>query len=212
MRSARIGAQLRLAAHRMMEAQIDSSLRHQRVERGIAGEAENVVGMVVFCPFHRLDPAVVAVAAPHDAGLRPMAAQALGHMRSCRTDQAEPHTAAPPRSCSVHSPNERWSIATPAVPRLPDSGRLRPSSKDRAAAGRGRWRPRSRKRSPTHAPSPSRTSRAGRAPDRADPASLPQAAGTPRAWRAARRWRRSCARRAPPRAARSWLMAAVAEG
>ena len=45
-------------------------------ERGIAGEAENVVGMVVFCPFHRLDPAVVAVAAPHDAGLRPMTAQA----------------------------------------------------------------------------------------------------------------------------------------
>jgi hypothetical protein len=31
---------------------------------------------VVFCPFHRLDPAVVAVAAPHDAGFRPMAAQA----------------------------------------------------------------------------------------------------------------------------------------
>ena len=63
-----------------MEAQIDSGLRPQRVERGIAGEAENVVGMVVFCPFHRLDPAVVAVAAPHDAGLRPMTAQALGHM------------------------------------------------------------------------------------------------------------------------------------
>src|SRR5262250_1877619 len=77
---ARIGAQLRLAAHRMMEAQIDSGLRHQGVERGIAGEAENVVCIVVFCPFHRLDPAVVAVAAPHDAGLRPMTAQALGHM------------------------------------------------------------------------------------------------------------------------------------
>ena len=63
-----------------MEAQIDSGLRHQGVERGIAGEAENVVCIVVFCPFHRLDPAVVAVAAPHDAGLRPMTAQALGHM------------------------------------------------------------------------------------------------------------------------------------
>ena len=35
---------------------------------------------------------------------------------SCRTDQAEPQTAAPPRSCSAHSPDERWSIATPAVP------------------------------------------------------------------------------------------------
>src|SRR3954467_13597394 len=33
----------------------------------------------------------------------------------------------------------------------------------------------------TRAPSPSRTSRAGRGPDRGDPASLPQAAGTPRA-------------------------------
>jgi hypothetical protein len=30
----------------------------------------------LICPFHRLDPAVVAVAAPHDAGLRPMTAQA----------------------------------------------------------------------------------------------------------------------------------------
>ena len=101
--------------------------------------------------------------------------------RSCRTDQAEPQIAAPPRSCSAHSPDERWSIATPALPRFPDSGRPRPSSKDHAAAGRGRWRPRSRTRSPTRAPSPSRTSRAGRGPDRGDPASLPQAAGTPRA-------------------------------
>jgi len=33
--------------------------------------------------------------------------------RSCRADQAEPQTAAPPRSCSAHSPDERWSIATP---------------------------------------------------------------------------------------------------
>ena len=71
--------------------------------------------------------------------------------RSCRTDQAEPQTAAPPRSCSVHSPDERWSMRRPACPRLPDSGRLRPSSKDRAAAGRGRWRPHSRKRSAMHA-------------------------------------------------------------
>jgi len=63
-----------------MEAQIGRGLRHQGIEHGIAGEAENVVRIVVFCPFHRLDPAVVAVAAPHDAGFRPMAAQALGHM------------------------------------------------------------------------------------------------------------------------------------
>jgi hypothetical protein len=46
---------------------------------------------------------------------------------------------------------ERWSMRRPACPRLPDSGRLRPSSKDRAAAGRGRWRPHSRKRSAMHA-------------------------------------------------------------
>jgi hypothetical protein len=32
------------------------------------------------CPFHRLDPTVMAVAAPHDARLRPMTAQALAHM------------------------------------------------------------------------------------------------------------------------------------
>ena len=159
-----------------MEAQIGRGLRHQGIEHGIAGEAENVVRIVVFCPFHRLDPAVVAVAAPHDAGLRPMAAQALRHMlddgthlgalrgacraqdrhdrraarnvidvhrrktalvvmrvperkllaamrraervvdvedlqlarlhASCRTDQAEPQRAAPPRSCSAHSPDE----------------------------------------------------------------------------------------------------------
>ena len=41
---------------------------------------QNVVRMVVFRPFHRLKAAVVAVAAPHNAGLRPMAAQALVHM------------------------------------------------------------------------------------------------------------------------------------
>jgi hypothetical protein len=39
---ARIGAQLRLAAQRMIEAQIDSSVRYQGIERGIAGEAEDV--------------------------------------------------------------------------------------------------------------------------------------------------------------------------
>ena len=63
-----------------MEAQIDRGLRRQGVERGIAGEAKNVVRTVLLRPVHRLDPAVMAVAAPHQAGLRPMAAQALGHM------------------------------------------------------------------------------------------------------------------------------------
>src|SRR5436190_13858388 len=77
---AREGAQLRLAAKRVMEAQISGGLRHQGVERGIAGEAKDVVLIVVLSPFHRLDPPVVAVAAPHDASLRPMSAQALRHM------------------------------------------------------------------------------------------------------------------------------------
>ena len=77
---AHIGAQLRLAAHRMIKAQIDRGLRHQGVECGIAGKAKNVVRTVLLRPVHRLDPAVMAVAAPHQAGLRPMAAQAPGHM------------------------------------------------------------------------------------------------------------------------------------
>ena len=47
----------------MMEAQIVSDLRHQGVEHGIAGEAEDVVGVVVLRPVHRLDSAVVTVAA-----------------------------------------------------------------------------------------------------------------------------------------------------
>ena len=63
---ARKRAQLRLAAHRMMEAQIVGDLHHQGVERGIAGEAEDVVGFVALSPVHRLDAAVVTVAAPDD--------------------------------------------------------------------------------------------------------------------------------------------------
>jgi hypothetical protein len=47
----------------MMEAQIVGGLRYDGVERGIAGKAEDVVGVVVFRPFHGLDAAVVAVAA-----------------------------------------------------------------------------------------------------------------------------------------------------
>jgi hypothetical protein len=43
-------------------------------------------------------------------------------LRSCQADQAEPQTDALPQSCSAHSPDERWSIATPAVPRFPGSG------------------------------------------------------------------------------------------
>jgi hypothetical protein len=39
---ARKRAQLGLAAHRMMEAQIVGDLRHHGVEHGIAGEAEDV--------------------------------------------------------------------------------------------------------------------------------------------------------------------------
>src|SRR5262249_39360909 len=54
------GTQFRLAAHCMMKAQIDSGLRHQGIERGIAGEAEDVVRIVVFRPVHGLEPAVVA--------------------------------------------------------------------------------------------------------------------------------------------------------
>jgi hypothetical protein len=66
------GAQLRLAAHGMMEAQIDRHLGHDGVECGIAGETKNVVRIVVFRPFHGLDAAVMAVAAPDDAGLWPI--------------------------------------------------------------------------------------------------------------------------------------------
>ena len=63
-----------------MEAQIDCGLGHQGIERGIAGEAKNVVRIVVFRPFHGLDPAIMAVAAPDDARPSPMSPQALRHM------------------------------------------------------------------------------------------------------------------------------------
>ena len=52
---------------------------------------------------------------------------------SCRTGEAAPQTAAPPRSCSAHSPDERWSIATRAW-----VSAQRPTAtfiKDHAAAG-----------------------------------------------------------------------------
>jgi hypothetical protein len=77
---ARKRAQLGLAAHRMMKAQIIGDLCHHGVERGIAGEAEDVVGLVVLRPVHRLDAAVVTVAAPDDPGVRPMSLHALRHV------------------------------------------------------------------------------------------------------------------------------------
>jgi hypothetical protein len=55
----------------MMETQIVGSLHHQGIECWIAGEAEDVVGTVVFRPLHRLDATVMTIAAPHDAGVRP---------------------------------------------------------------------------------------------------------------------------------------------
>src|SRR5206468_12870425 len=81
-REARKAAQLRLATHRMMEAQIVSGLCHEGIQRGIAGEAEDVLRIVVFRPFNGLDAAVVAVAAPDDAGVRPMSPHALRNMLS----------------------------------------------------------------------------------------------------------------------------------
>ena len=63
-----------------MEAQIVGGLCHEGIERGIAGEAEDVVRIVVFRPFHGLDAAVVAVAAPDDPGVRPMSPHALRHV------------------------------------------------------------------------------------------------------------------------------------
>jgi len=63
-----------------MEAQIVGDPGHLDIERRIAGEAENITGAVVFRPFHGLDAAVMAVAAPHDAGIRPMLFQARRHM------------------------------------------------------------------------------------------------------------------------------------
>jgi hypothetical protein len=56
--------QLRLATRRMMKAQIVGGLRDQGVEYGVAGEAEDVVGVVVLRPVRRLDATVMTVAAP----------------------------------------------------------------------------------------------------------------------------------------------------
>ena len=63
----------------MIEAQIVGGLFNKGIERSIAGEAEDVVGVVVLRPVHGLNAAVVTVAAPDDPGLRPMSPQALRH-------------------------------------------------------------------------------------------------------------------------------------
>ena len=234
-----------------MEAQIVGGLGHQRIERGIAGEAENIVGAVVLRPLHRLDATVMTVAAPHDAGVRPMFPQALRHvlddgphlgaLRGARRAQDRGDRCAARHMIDVHRRKAalvlmrvperkllaamrraervvdvedlllarlhgraelvKQSRAEPRrlglarrilqtadgrlrgqrLPRSADSARPRPSSTDRAAAGRGRSHPCARRRSLRRAPSPSRTSRAGCGPDRGDPASRRQAAGTHRA-------------------------------
>ena len=109
---ARIAAQLRLAALGVMEAQIGSGLCHQGVERGIAGEAEDVIGAVILRPFHGLDAAVMAVAAPDDAGPAPMSPQTLRyvlddrpHLRALRgagRAQQRHHRRAAPGVIDVH--------------------------------------------------------------------------------------------------------------
>src|ERR1043166_7815798 len=77
---AREGAQLRLAAERMMEAQMGRGLGHQRIKRGIAGEPENVVGIIVFRPVHGLGAAVMAIAGAPNTGLLPLTAVPAGPM------------------------------------------------------------------------------------------------------------------------------------
>src|ERR1700756_3309548 len=73
---ARITAQLFLRAGRMAQAQIVGRLGDKRIEHAVAGQPENVVGTVVFRPFHRFVAAVVAVAPPDDPRGRPVLADA----------------------------------------------------------------------------------------------------------------------------------------
>jgi len=56
--------------------------RFQRLEAGKGTQLRLAAHcmMIAFRPFHSLDAAVVAVAPPHDAGVRPMSPQALRHM------------------------------------------------------------------------------------------------------------------------------------
>src|SRR5258708_14709799 len=75
-----MGAHLFLTALGVMKAQIVGGFGDQRVKRRVAGKAKNVVAIVLFYPFPRLDAAVMTVAAPHDAGIRPMPPQELRHV------------------------------------------------------------------------------------------------------------------------------------
>ena len=74
---ARVAAHLVLGAERVPEAQRLRSLGNEAVEPAVAGKAEDIAGAIAFSPCHRLVPAVVAVAAPDQAGRRPVAADAL---------------------------------------------------------------------------------------------------------------------------------------
>src|SRR5258708_37092092 len=75
-----MGAHLFLTALGMMKAQIVGGLGYQRIKRRVAGKAKNVVAIVLFYPLHRLDAAVMTVAAPHDAGVRPILLQELRYV------------------------------------------------------------------------------------------------------------------------------------
>src|ERR1700720_4222791 len=96
-----------------MEAQIIGDPGYQGIECGITGEAEDVIDVVVLVrPVHRLDAAVMAVAAPHDAGSRPMPSQMLRHvlddgpplraLRGARRAQDRHHRRAASRVIDVH--------------------------------------------------------------------------------------------------------------
>src|SRR5258708_1092635 len=75
-----MGAHLFLTALGVMKAQIVGGFGDQRIKRRVAGKAKNVVAIVLFYPFPRLDAAVMTVAAPHDAGIQPMPPQELRHV------------------------------------------------------------------------------------------------------------------------------------
>jgi hypothetical protein len=95
-----------------MEPQIVGCFGHQGVERRIAGEAENIINAVVLRPLHGLDAAVMTVAAPHDAGVRPMRSQAfryvfddgphLGALRGARRTQDRHHRRPARHMIDVH--------------------------------------------------------------------------------------------------------------
>jgi hypothetical protein len=100
-----------------VEVQIIGDLRHKGVEHRIAGEPEDVVGFVVLCTVHRLDAAVVTVAAPDNPGVRPMSFQALrdmlddgshlGTLRGARWAQDRHHRRAARDVIDVHRRTRR---------------------------------------------------------------------------------------------------------